>query len=157
MASIGHNELIILQLSARSVRGSVVHTRAAAESRTVHITWLWRTKRNAWPGGTRWGKMYPTRPWGDWRGFPLWLRVIWGWIQVDEVGFDLHCGFSDAIWRHRTWTTLVEVYDGLLPDGIKPSPDTCWRLINDVLRHSPEDNFTGNTQDLYPRYESENH
>ena len=33
----------------------------------------------------------------------------------------------------------------------------CWLIINEILWHSPEDNFTGNVQDIYPWYVCENY
>ena len=32
----------------------------------------------------------------------------------------------------------------------------CWLTISEVLGHSPEGNFTGNAEDIYPWYEFEN-
>ena len=30
---------------------------------------------------------------------------------------------SDAIWQHRTWSTIIWVMNGLMPDSIEPLPD----------------------------------
>ena len=46
--------------------------------------------------------------------------------------------------------------NGLLPDGTKPLLEPMLTIINEVLWHSPEDNFTRNAQDVYAGYEFEN-
>ena len=54
-----------------------------------------------------------------------------------------------ALWHHRIWSTLV-------PRCLTaPScyRNQCWLIIPEVLMHSPESNFTGTAQDIYPRYE----
>ena len=41
--------------------------------------------------------------------------------------------------------------NGLLPDGTKPLPEPILTIIfSEVLWHSPEGNFPGNVQDIYP-------
>ena len=56
---------------------------------------------------------------------------------------------SDAIWRHRSGSTLDQVMARCLP---APShyPYQYWLII---LRHSSEVNFAGNAHDLYPWYD----
>ena len=63
---------------------------------------------------------------------------------------------SDAIWRHWTWSTLVQVMAWCL---MAPSHylNQCWLIISEVLWHSPERNFTENAPDIYPWYGLENH
>ena len=58
---------------------------------------------------------------------------------------------SDVLWHHRTWSTLVQVMTCCLT---APSHylTQLWLTITDVFWHSPESNFTGNTQDTYPWY-----
>ena len=44
--------------------------------------------------------------------------------------------------------------NGLLPDGIKSSPEPiCWSIMSEVVWYSPEDRFTVNTLDIYAWYE----
>ena len=52
---------------------------------------------------------------------------------------------SDSVWWHWPGSTLAQVM-AWLSEPMLPS-------INQVLWHSPEGNFTGNTQDIYPWYE----
>ena len=56
---------------------------------------------------------------------------------------------SDAIWRHRSGSTLAQVMACCLT---APSHylNQCWLIISEVLWHSPEGNFTWNAQDIYP-------
>ena len=63
---------------------------------------------------------------------------------------------SDTVRRHRIWLALVQAMACCLT---APSHylNQCWLMINEVLWHSPEINFTGNTQDIYPRYASESY
>ena len=63
---------------------------------------------------------------------------------------------SDAIWRHRSGSTLARVMACCL---MAPSHylNQCWLIISQVLWHLPEDNFTQNTQYIHPWYEFENH
>ena len=62
---------------------------------------------------------------------------------------------SDAIWRHRSGSTLVQIMVCCLT---APSHylNQCWLIISEVLWHSPEGNFTWNAQDMYPWREFEN-
>ena len=59
---------------------------------------------------------------------------------------------SDAIWRQRTGSTLAQVMACCL---MAPSHylNQCWLIISEVLRHSPEGNFTGNAPDIYHWYD----
>ena len=47
---------------------------------------------------------------------------------------------SDAIWLH-IWVNIGSG-NGLLPDGIKPLPEPMLTIIQGVLWHSPQRNFT---------------
>ena len=62
---------------------------------------------------------------------------------------------SDATWWHKYVPTLAEVMASCL---MAPSHNLklCWLVTSEVLWHSPEINFTGNAQDIYPLYEFEN-
>ena len=57
-------------------------------------------------------------------------------------------GLSDAICRHTTWSTLVQVIHYL---------NQYWLIITGVLWHSPNGNCTGVVRDIYTLYECENH
>ena len=68
-----------------------------------------------------------------------------------------HLGLSDTTWHHTTRSTLVQVIAHCLmalSQYLRLSQ--CWLIINKVLWHSSEGNFTGNAQDMYPSNESEN-
>ena len=58
-------------------------------------------------------------------------------------------------WCHMVTEIWVNIGSGsgLLPDGTKPYPE----LISKVWWHSPEGNFTGNTQEICHQYEFENY
>ena len=55
---------------------------------------------------------------------------------------------SDVIWPHRSRSTLAQVMACCL---MAPSHylNQCWLLISEVLWHSPDSNFTENTEDIY--------
>ena len=55
---------------------------------------------------------------------------------------------SDTKGWNRTWSTLVEVMACCLT---APSHylNQCWLIISEVLLHSQESNFPGNTHDIY--------
>ena len=55
---------------------------------------------------------------------------------------------SEAIWRHRTGSTLVQAMACCLT---APSHylNQCWLIISEVLWHSPDSNFTENASDIY--------
>ena len=63
---------------------------------------------------------------------------------------------SDAIRRHMSWSTLTQVMACWLPAPIC-CQDQCWLIINDILLHSSEGNFTGNAQDSHLWNELENY
>ena len=77
-----------------------------------------------------------------------WLKVYFLWKSLINSLWP-----SDAILR-RTGSTLVQVMACCLT---APSHylNQCWLIIREILWHSPEGNFTGNDQDIYP-YEFEN-
>ena len=54
-----------------------------------------------------------------------------------------------AIWQHTSRSPLAQVMACCL---MAPNHylSQCWVIIREVLWHSPEANFTGNTQDIYP-------
>ena len=56
---------------------------------------------------------------------------------------------SDAIWQHRSGSTLLQVMACCLT---APSHylKQCWLIIKCVLWHSPEGNFTKHVKDIYP-------
>ena len=54
---------------------------------------------------------------------------------------------SDAIWRHRSGSTLVKVMACCLtPPG--HYLNQCWLIMNGVLWHSPKTNFTWSAHDI---------
>ena len=55
---------------------------------------------------------------------------------------------SDVTWRHGSRSTLAQVMACCLT---APSHylNQCWLMINEVLWHSPDNNFTENTSDFY--------
>ena len=63
--------------------------------------------------------------------------------------------YSDAIWRHRSGSTLAQVMACCL---MAPSHylNQCWLNIYVALWHSAENVFTRNAQDIYPWYQFEN-
>ena len=63
---------------------------------------------------------------------------------------------SDIIWHHITWSTLFQAMVCCLT---APSHflSQSWLIINEILWFSPEGNFTGKAQDIYPWYEFENY
>ena len=63
--------------------------------------------------------------------------------------------YSDAKWHHKIWSTLVEVMACCL---MAPNHylNQRWLITNEVLLHSPEDNFTLNVIYIYPWYELQN-
>ena len=63
---------------------------------------------------------------------PWWMNSLWP---------------SDAIWRHRSRSTLSQIMTCCLT---APSHYlNCWLLISEVLWQSSEYNFTGNAQDIF--------
>ena len=52
---------------------------------------------------------------------------------------------NDAIWQHRSGSTLAQVMDCCL---VAPNHhlNKCWLVINGFLWHSPKTNFTGSAQ-----------
>ena len=59
---------------------------------------------------------------------------------------------NDAIWRHRSGSTLAQVMACCL---MAPSHylNQCWLNISVALWHSAENNFTRNAQDICPWYQ----
>ena len=51
---------------------------------------------------------------------------------------------SDTIWRHRSMSTLAQVMACCLTAS-SHYLNQCWLMISEVLRHSPDSNFTENT------------
>ena len=70
----------------------------------------------------------------------LWSNLLWP---------------GDNIWRHKTWSSLVQVMTCFLT---APSHylNQCWLIISEALWHSPKCNFPGNAHGIYPWYEFEN-
>ena len=63
---------------------------------------------------------------------------------------------SDAIWRHRSGSTLAQVMACCLT---APSHylNQCWLNSSVALWHSAENDFTRNAQDIYAWYQFENY
>ena len=86
--------------------------------------------------------------WHQW----LWINLCWS----DDVIHNGHpgrffgtaqinlCWPIDAIWRHKTWSTLVQVIAFSLT-AASHFRNKCW-LISEVVWHSPKGNVTGNAQ-----------
>ena len=55
---------------------------------------------------------------------------------------------SDAIWRHRSMSTLAQVMACCLT-APNHYLNQCWLMISEVLWHSPDSNFTEITSDIY--------
>ena len=109
------------------------------------------------------------RDWYDWRNADAFSFKV-NYLPYQEVNFivenshDWHTNYcstclqrinllrpSFAICRHRTWSTMVQEMACCLT---VPSHylNQCSPIISEVLRHSPEGDFTGNAQDIYPCY-----
>ena len=56
---------------------------------------------------------------------------------------------SDIIWWHRFGSTLVQVMACCLM-AQSHFLNQCCVIISEVFSHSPDGNFTGNSQDIYP-------
>ena len=80
----------------------------------------------------------------------IWLRFM--------LSYQYGCGYlkepwcmslwpSDAIWWHRSWSTLARVMACCL---MAPSHylSQCWFIIKCVLWHSPESNFTKSAHEI---------
>ena len=63
---------------------------------------------------------------------------------------------SDAIWRYRTWSILVQVAPCCLMTA-SYNIKQCWLIMSEVLWRSSEGNNTGNTWDIDPLYGLENY
>ena len=63
---------------------------------------------------------------------------------------------SDAIWQHRSGSTLAQVMACCLK---APSHylNQCWLIINGILWYSPCNNFTSSAWDISTWYEFENY
>ena len=63
----------------------------------------------------------------------------------------VHCGLVMP-YGNRSGPTLAQVIAHCL---MAPSYylNQCWLIISEVLCHSPQGNFTGNTRDIYPWHE----
>ena len=63
---------------------------------------------------------------------------------------------SDAIWQHRSWSTLAQIVAWCLT---APSQylNKCWLLINEVLGHSPESSFAVSAEATIHYNEFENY
>ena len=55
---------------------------------------------------------------------------------------------GDTTWRHRSWSTLVQVMACCLT-APNHYLNQCWPIISWVLWHACEGYFTGNAQDMY--------
>ena len=91
------------------------------------------------------------------------LDVIQPWCSTWHI--KCKCGTviillwpSDAIWQHRTGTTLAQIMAWCLT-ALMPNHylNQCWVLISGVLWHSPEIIFTASFQAIIPYNEFENY
>ena len=76
----------------------------------------------------------------------LYLTVITIWY-VSFFPYVKSLWPSDAIWRHRAGSTLVDVIPCCL-SASRPYLNQCWLITNMVVWHSPEDNSNGNVPDI---------
>ena len=74
-----------------------------------------------------------------WRPFPCNDIIVWTVYSLWP---------SDVIWRQGSRSTLAQVMAWCL---MAPSHylNRCWPMISEVLWHSPDSNFTENTEDIY--------
>ena len=63
---------------------------------------------------------------------------------------------GDTIWPQRTWSTLVQVM-AWCPKALSHYLHQSWLIINVVLWHSRNSNFTGNAEDIYWKNVFENY
>ena len=91
-----------------------------------------------------------------WHQFCLCFNVLRHLTSLTHQLFVNSLWPSGAIWRYRSGSTLAQVMACCL---MAPSHylNQCWLIINEVLWHSSEGNFTGNAQDIYPSREFENY
>ena len=57
------------------------------------------------------------------------------------------------IWQHKSGSPLAQVITCLM--SLSHYLNQYWLIISEVLWHSPESNFTGNAEVIYPWYEFE--
>ena len=62
---------------------------------------------------------------------------------------------SDAVWRHKMWSKLLQVMAGCLM-AQRHHLGQYWLIINEVNLHSPESNFAGK-QVIYAGYDFDNY
>ena len=75
------------------------------------------------------------------------MPAIWSNLCLFGEAFMVsltHCGLVNSV-KFGSDNVLV-------PDGTKPSPEPMSANHSEVLWHSPEGNFTGNADDIYPWY-----
>ena len=119
----------------------------------------------------RLNKRLSKQPWGWWSETPsssLWRHrngfwtdvtlsipfLIWNLNKIFRkqkwiVSFGLNSlRHSLAIWRHRTWSTLVQAMVCCLtvPNHYL---NQCWLILTEVLWHTHEGNVTGNVQEIF--------
>ena len=99
--------------------------------------------------GIHWDRWIP-RTNGQLRGkcFHLMMSSCASCCQVYRYFTPFYSFWTNVdIWRHATWSTLVQVLACCLT---APSHylNQCW-LVSEILGNSPEDNFTENAQDIY--------
>ena len=68
-------------------------------------------------------------------------RWLWYRINRIELVASQSLWSSDATWWNRSWSTLVRVMACCLT-APSHSLIQCWLLISEVLRYSPENNFS---------------
>ena len=110
--------------------------------RRLHCLWKWMTKNSS-------SSRLPGKS-------PLDLdQVVTSWdysvMKFEKENIYIYFYWlwpSDAIWWDRTWSTLVQI---MACDLTAPNHylKLCWLIVSEILWHSHEGIFTGNTQDIY--------
>ena len=63
---------------------------------------------------------------------------------------------SDTTWRHGTWSTNIQAMV-CCPMAPSHCMNPYWLISSKVLWHSPKRNFSGNNQNICPRYDFDNY
>ena len=71
--------------------------------------------------------------------------AIYGHQYTSTATLKLTLWPCDVIWRHRPWSTLVQILAGCLTPP-NQYLNQCWLLVSEVMLHSPDSNFTANAQ-----------
>ena len=121
---------------------------------SLNLAWFsWRT------GDFHGDCMSPSQwPWAamQWSQITANQKAMTSWyLSLQNNPGSVHDGYSDVMWHHWTWSTLVQVMAYCLMAPCR-YVNLCWLIISVVLWHSPKGNFTGSSQDIYLCYEFEN-